>query len=286
MSAATRALSTGFQVMPSTFRLDPTIAPSAYCSSSAALATLNPVLTRTGTPLPAIALVTSASAEASAAWLVIGPETQMASGVEEKTTDLATSAIGRGAIGRGELGVDVEDHLDVLRANLAAITPGIPSGADPEAKVAGERAGEDLPTECGSGCGRDRQRGVRIPEHVDAKGHRELVAKRRDDIGDGGDRGEVGIEGIGAVVLVAEHDRVDPASLERIEIALHPVANAGHAGRFVVERRSREGRQMDHADDRFLLARQLAATSSRPPLVLLMLRSSAGQPAAAIVWGG
>ena len=35
--------------------------------------------------------------EASAAWPVIGPETQIASGEEEKTTDFATSSIGRGA---------------------------------------------------------------------------------------------------------------------------------------------------------------------------------------------
>ena len=43
------------------------MAPSANCSNSTAFATLNPVFTSTGTPLPLMAPVTSANPEASAA---------------------------------------------------------------------------------------------------------------------------------------------------------------------------------------------------------------------------
>src|SRR5688572_6410766 len=98
ISATTRSFSTGFHVTPSTFRLEPTMAPSANCNSSAAFDARNPVLTRTGTPESFTAAYTSARLEASAGWLVIGPETQSASGIEEKTTERATSGNGRGAI--------------------------------------------------------------------------------------------------------------------------------------------------------------------------------------------
>src|SRR5215207_9129393 len=48
ISSRTRSRSTGFQVIPSTLRLEPTMAPSANWSNSAALEVRNPVLTKTG----------------------------------------------------------------------------------------------------------------------------------------------------------------------------------------------------------------------------------------------
>ncbi|MEZ4624108.1 MAG: hypothetical protein R2843_04810 [Thermomicrobiales bacterium] len=46
----------------------------------------------------------------------------------------------------------------------------------------------------------------------------------RSDIGHGSDRREIGVEPVRAIILVAEHDGVNAAGLERFEIAAHPLA--------------------------------------------------------------
>ena len=62
---------------------------------------------------------------------------------------------------------------------------------------------------------RERHRAHRVPEHVDAERHRDLRPEPADDIGHGRGRRRVDLELVGAVVLVAEHDRVEAGRLQR-----------------------------------------------------------------------
>ena len=208
------------------------------------------MLTRTGTPEPLTAWATSASPEASAGWPVIGPETQRASGIEEKTTERATSGEGSRRKWGGELGVDVEEETASLGADLAPVTKRVASRADPESKIAGEGAGEDLAGEGGSGRGGDGEGRPGIPEDIDPERHGELAAQGGDDVGHGRDRGDVGVEPVGTVILVAEHHRVDAAALERLQVTRDPVAHVSHAAGTVVERRAGQGGEVRHTDDR------------------------------------
>src|SRR3954463_11107314 len=97
MSVRTRAGSTKFQVTPSTLSAVPTMQPSAIASTSATVSARTPVLAKTGTS-PAVSFAARNSAS-GAGDPVIGPETQSASGSDEKATERATAAISRGATG-------------------------------------------------------------------------------------------------------------------------------------------------------------------------------------------
>ena len=82
--------STWFQVIPSTFRDDPTIAPSAIFKISSTLEILTPVFAKTG--IVFIIFLTEDNSFISADSPVMGPDTNIASGKEEKATLLALSA--------------------------------------------------------------------------------------------------------------------------------------------------------------------------------------------------
>jgi len=79
MNRAARSGSTGFHVEPSTFRSEPTIAPSATDRKSRTFVDLTPVFAKTGvsSPHPRFASAT-ASTDGSAP--AIGPETRIARG--------------------------------------------------------------------------------------------------------------------------------------------------------------------------------------------------------------
>ena len=50
---------------------------------------------------------------------------------------------------------------------------------------------------------------LRVPQHVDAEGHRDFAPQPADDIGHGRGRGGVHAEFVGPVVLVAEHHGIN-----------------------------------------------------------------------------
>src|SRR5262249_48594310 len=92
MNSATRAGSTGFQVLPATFSAVPTIAPSATSRTLRTVAAVTPVFARTG--VAGVAALASRSWPRSVAWPVMAPLISSAS-TPRKAALRARSAIVR-----------------------------------------------------------------------------------------------------------------------------------------------------------------------------------------------
>ena len=73
----------------------------------------------------------------------------------------------------GEFGVDVEQQLHVVAAEVAAQAQRARGIRLPQPHVGGEQAGEDLAHEARAGRRADGDAGGRVPEIIDAKGHLE-----------------------------------------------------------------------------------------------------------------
>ena len=75
-------------------------------------------------------------------------------------------------------------------------------------------------------------------------------------LNDGGHRGHAlgrRLEDIGPVVLVAEHDRIDAARLQGLDVLEHAFDQLQDAAIRIIERRARKGADMGHGDHDFRL---------------------------------
>jgi hypothetical protein len=129
----------------------------------------------------------------------------------------------------GELGIDVEEQLQVATPEIAPEPHCARAVRLPDAHVGGEYAGEDLAHEAGAGRSRDRDARLRVPEIVDAERHFQCGLHRRYHGRHRRHAFRSGFEQVWAVVLVAEHDGVDAARLQLLHIGEHAVDELRHA---------------------------------------------------------
>ena len=87
----------------------------------------------------------------------------MASASDEKTALLARSSIGRSIERMREFGVDVEEHLHVGPAEIAAQARGRSAIGAPQPHVGSKQPGEDLAHEARARRGADGDAGERDP---------------------------------------------------------------------------------------------------------------------------
>ena len=176
----------------------------------------------------------------------------------------------------GELGVDVEQELHVVAAEIAAQAEGAGAIGLPEPHVGREQAGEDLAHEACAGRGGDGDAGERIPEIIDAERDLEMRLDRLHDGGHAGQAFRRRLEDIGAVVLVAEHDGVDAARLQSVDILEHAFDQLGDAAVRVIERRAGQGADMGHGDHDFRLVAQEVENHAEIPQARRRLIDCAG----------
>ena len=176
--------------------------------------------------------------------------------IGERGEDRAAGAQAqRPRIQRGrEFRIDVEQQFEVAHAQIPPRLQRAVTIRHPEPHVGGIDAGEDFAHEFGARGGGDRDARHRIPQVVHAEGHTDAITQEGDDCAHRGDGADRRLQRIGPVVLVAEHDRIDAAILQRLQIHRGLLDEAVHAGLLVIQRRARQGADMHHADDDFLLA--------------------------------
>ena len=90
----------------------------------------------------------------------------------------------------------------------------------------------------------------RVPEIVDAAGNADLALHRRDHGRHGRKAFRRGLQQVGAVAFVAEHDRVDAAVLQSLQIPGDMVDDGLNPAVRIVERRAGQRQQVGHGDDR------------------------------------
>ncbi len=94
---------------------------------------------------------------------------------------------------------------------------------------------------------------IGIPEIIDAERDLEMGLR---GLNHGGHRGHAfgrRLEHIGTIVLVAEHDRIDAARLQGLDILEHAFDQLQDAAVRVIERRAGQGADMRHGDHDFRL---------------------------------
>ena len=251
MKRFTRFASTGFQVWPSTLKWVPITTPSAMARISRTLSTVTPVLAKTGTLRNRLAN----AGEVRSVDGLPGQRSGDQDRVGQRGEDGAFGAQGdRALVERmGELRVDVEEELHVVAAELAAQAQSACGIGAPKPHVGGEDAGEDLAHEARSGRGADGDAGDRVPEIVDAEGDLEMGLRGLDHRGHR--RHPLGRrrEDVGAIVLIAEHDRIDAARLQIVDVGDDAFDQLRDAAVRVIERRAGEGADVGHGDDDFRL---------------------------------
>jgi len=75
-----------------------------------------------------------------------------------------------------------------------------------------------------------------------------------DHVGHGGGRGAVDLELVGSVILIAEHHGIESGCLQRGKIAGRRLDQPGETALPIMQRRSRQGSEMKHADHRLAAA--------------------------------
>ena len=222
--------------------------PSATSRKRPTLSARAPVFIRTGTR-PATASDASRSVARSGSAPAIGPAIEH--GVQERRRDRAAGTVRdrSGAKRAREFGRDVPEHEHVVGVDRVPVAQELAGIRRPEPHVALVRARHDLAHEGGSRGARQRHRGERVPEDVDAE--RPVPRPQLGD--DGRHRGgdlRADAQPIGPVVLVAEHHRVHTPGEEVVEIGPHPCDELVEARARYVARRARQRRQVRHGDDR------------------------------------
>ena len=248
MKAFTRSGSTGFQVWPFSFRQDPTITPSATARNFFMFSGRAPVLSRTGTWSPTASLA-SLIQDKSGSAPAIGPAMSTASTREEMTALRARWAMLRLPRGEANSGRDVGKNLHVVRVDLPAIAEEGRRVRGPEAHVALINSGHHLADESRPGRLGDCQRGLCIPEKIHSKGAIS-GAQFCDDPGHHGHGFEVGLKGIGPIVLIAEQDGVDPAVQQVEKVLAHRLQDSLDPTVCVIARGPGKRREMGHRDHR------------------------------------
>ena len=130
---------------------------------------------------------------------------------------------------RGEFGIYVEQQFQIRPAEIGAQPQGAGAVGLPETHVARVYAGEHLSREGGARRDGQRHRGDRIPEVVDAERHAERRANCGNDRSHRGKAFRGGLQHIGAIALVAEHDRIDAPGLKGFDVAADVVSPGGEA---------------------------------------------------------
>ena len=149
----------------------------------------------------------------------------MASGMLENTAERARSGSGAGRANR-RIRPRHCRAAPVGAVQPVAVAHRLAGIRRPRPHVGGIGAGEYLAHEGRAGRRRERDRRHRIPQHVDAERHGDLLAHPADHIGHRRGRGRVDAEFVGPVVLVAEHDGVEAGLLQRVEVFGHAVDQA------------------------------------------------------------
>ena len=152
----------------------------------------------------------------------------------------------------GEFGIDVEQELHVAAPKIASEPRRTGAIGLPYAHVGSKDTGEDLAHEFGAGRGANRDTGLRIPQIIDTEGHFESGLDRLDDRRHGGHAFERGRKDIRSVILIAEHDGIDAALLQLVDILQHIGNELLDACCRIIERRARQGPDMGHGDDGLL----------------------------------
>ena len=156
----------------------------------------------------------------------------------------------------GELGVDVEEELHVLAAEVAAQAQRRGAIGLPKPHVGREEAGEDLAHEARARRRGDGDAGEGVPQIIDAERDLEMGLHRLNDGGHRRDPLRRRLQHIRPVVLVAEHHGVDAARLQRLDVLDHAFDQLLDASVRVIERRARKRADMGHGDDDFRLVAQ------------------------------
>ena len=93
----------------------------------------------------------------------------------------------------------------------------------------------------------DGNGGEGVPQEVDTEG--DLRGRTLgDDAGHGGDLLDASFEDVGAIILVAEHDRIDAARHKSLDIRLHPLDEQGYASGLIVAGSARQRRDVRHGN--------------------------------------
>ena len=158
----------------------------------------------------------------------------------------------------GKFGRDIVEHGKVGAAKTVAIAHRGPGIGGPGPHVAGIAAGEDFAHKGGPGGGGKGDAAHRVPQHVDAKGQRDFAAQTPDHIAHRGGRGGIDIEFIGAVVLIAEHDGIKPGRLQRLQVGAGGADQPLQARLCIMQRRTRQGPQVDHCNHRLCVTKDPA----------------------------
>ena len=250
MNSLARSGSTAFQVLPSTFSAVPTMQPSATRSTSRHGRVLDAGVGEHGR----VGQHLLHRLQLRQRGRFAGDDAGDQDGVGDRGEHRAARPVGQAALIErpGELGGDVVEHREVVAAEPVAVAHGGAGIGIPRPHVGGIGAGQDLADEAGAGGGRERHRAHRIPQHVDAERHGDLALHLADGVGHGRSRGGVDLELVGPVVLVAEHDGIDPGGLQRAQVVADAFDQPVQAGVGIMERRARQRTKVNHCDHWFL----------------------------------